>query len=46
MKFKHLKFDANVHDKLIQADTIVGPKIGRSLLRAVYTPGVNSMGSQ
>ena len=46
MKFEHLQFDANVHNKLIQVDAIVGPKIGRSPLIAAYTPGMNGMGSQ
>ena len=46
MKFEHLQFDANVHNKLIQVDSIVGSKIGRSPLIGTYTPGMNGMGSQ
>lgn len=46
MKFEHLQFDANVHNKLIQVDAIAGQRIGRSPLIAAHTPGMNGMGSQ
>lgn len=46
MKFEHLQFDANVHNKLIQVDSISGQKIGRSPLIGTFTPGMNGMGSQ
>lgn len=46
MKFEHLQFDANVHHKLIQVESIRGSKVGRSPLMGTYTPGMNGMGSQ
>lgn len=46
MKFEHLQFDANVHNKLIQVEAIRGSKVGRSPLIGTFTPGMNGMGSQ
>lgn len=47
LKFEHLQFDANYHDKYITIESIAGQRIGKSPhLRNPPTPMMNGMGSQ
>jgi hypothetical protein len=47
LKFEHLQFDANYHDKYITIDAIAGQKIGKSPhVRNAPTPVMNGIGSQ
>jgi LIM-domain binding protein len=47
LRFEHLQFDANYHDKYITIDAILGQKIGKSPhVRNAPTPVMNGISSQ